>query len=192
MMIEVLLRANKAPAIIRSRPHKSLNALGIKDEASRRGFSTSNGFLDFDPRINYYQVLGISSSATDSEIKRAFYALAKRYHPDSQQQQGAASSAEKGKQTSSSSNEERFKEISNAYDVLSDSGKRARYDEMRGGFGGRASNSNNGKGGASARHEEEAFRGGFYGGAEEQTFSYDANGRKRQSAKYGYYETGGY
>ena len=47
---------------------------------SRRSFT--NGFLDFDPKVNYYQTLNVSEAATDAEIKRAFYALAKKYHPD--------------------------------------------------------------------------------------------------------------
>ena len=48
-------------------------------------FSSSNhsrGFMDFDPRVDYYKILGVTAKATDLEIKRAFYALAKKYHPD--------------------------------------------------------------------------------------------------------------
>src|SRR5213080_5329280 len=63
---------------------------------------------------DYYKALGISSSATDKEIKAAYRKLSKQYHPD----------ANKG-------SEERFKEISAAYDVLGDPAKRKEYDEVR-------------------------------------------------------------
>ncbi|MDE3086934.1 MAG: molecular chaperone DnaJ [Acidobacteriota bacterium] len=75
---------------------------------------------------DYYAVLGVSSTATDKEITRAYRKLAKQYHPDANP--GA---------------EDRFKEISAAYDVLGDDAKRKEYDEVRrlgaagmGGFGG--------------------------------------------------------
>src|SRR3954453_11690027 len=63
---------------------------------------------------DYYKALGVSSSATDKEIKTAYRKLSKQYHPD----------ANKG-------SEERFKEISAAYDVLGDPAKRKEYDEVR-------------------------------------------------------------
>ncbi|MDQ2826776.1 MAG: molecular chaperone DnaJ [Actinomycetota bacterium] len=63
---------------------------------------------------DYYKVLGVPQTATDTEIRRAYRKLAKQNHPD----------ANPGK-------EERFKEISAAYDVLSDAGKRKEYDEVR-------------------------------------------------------------
>ena len=74
---------------------------------------------------DYYKVLGVPQSATDTEIRRAYRKLAKQHHPD----------ANPGK-------EERFKEISSAYEVLSDPARRKEYDEVRrlgpvtaGGFG---------------------------------------------------------
>ena len=73
---------------------------------------------------DYYKVLGVPETATDKEIRRAYRKLAKEHHPDS-----------------NPGHEETFKEISAAYDVLSDDEKRTAYDEVRrlgpmaGGFG---------------------------------------------------------
>src|SRR6202034_3826668 len=72
---------------------------------------------------DYYKVLGVVSSATDKEITRAYRKLAKQYHPDA-----------------NPGSEDKFKEISAAYDVLGDPDKRKEYDEIRrlgpvGGFG---------------------------------------------------------
>jgi molecular chaperone DnaJ len=76
---------------------------------------------------DYYKVLGVPETATDKEIRRAYRKLAKEHHPDS-----------------NPGHEETFKDISAAYDVLSDDEKRKAYDEVRrlgpmaGGFGGGA------------------------------------------------------
>jgi molecular chaperone DnaJ len=66
---------------------------------------------------DYYKALGVSKDASAAEIKKAYRALARKFHPD----------ANKG----DSASEERFKEISEAYDVLSDEAKRKEYDEAR-------------------------------------------------------------
>lgn len=68
---------------------------------------------------DYYEVLGISRDASPQDIKKAYRRLAMEYHPDHNKDPDA---------------EEKFKELSEAYAVLSDSEKRARYD--RGGFSG--------------------------------------------------------
>ena len=62
---------------------------------------------------DYYEVLGVSRSASDREIKRSFRKLALKYHPDKNQAAGA---------------EEKFREIADAYAVLSDPEKRKQYD----------------------------------------------------------------
>ncbi|MBI2421033.1 MAG: DnaJ domain-containing protein [Candidatus Levybacteria bacterium] len=80
---------------------------------------------------DYYQILGVSKNASDAEIKKAYRKLALQYHPD----------RNKGDKTS----EEKFKEVTKAYEVLSDPQKKQAYDQFghaafegasAGGFGG--------------------------------------------------------
>jgi molecular chaperone DnaJ len=73
-------------------------------------------------RPDYYKVLGVGKNASDEEIKKAYRKLARQYHPDRNQGDKRA--------------EERFKEISQAHDVLSDADKRKAYDRGTGAFGG--------------------------------------------------------
>lgn len=79
---------------------------------------------------DFYEVLGVSKGADEKEIKKAFKSLARKYHPDVSKEENA---------------EEKFKEIQEAYAILSDADKRAQYDQFghaafeqggAGGFGG--------------------------------------------------------
>src|ERR1700684_1869792 len=71
---------------------------------------------------DYYKTLGVAKTAKPAEIKASYRKLARKYHPD----------ANKG----NASAEEKFKEISEAYSVLSDEKRRKEYDEARSMFGG--------------------------------------------------------
>ena len=78
---------------------------------------------------DFYKTLGVSEDASESDIKKAYRKLSRKYHPDLNPGDAAA--------------EKKFKEISEAYDVLSDKKQREEYDQIRrygaagmGGFGG--------------------------------------------------------
>jgi molecular chaperone DnaJ len=70
------------------------------------------------PTANYYDILGVKKTATDDELKKAFRKLARKHHPDA------------------GGDEEKFKEINEAYETLSDTEKRAQYDQYGQYFGG--------------------------------------------------------
>ena len=69
---------------------------------------------------DYYETLGVAKTATDEEIRSAFRKLARKYHPDVAKDKKAA--------------EEKFKEINEAYEVLSDPEKRKKYDQLGAGW----------------------------------------------------------
>jgi len=91
-----------------SLPQTAFGASAKKNATQKRGQS-----LTVYASRDYYEVLGVSRSADPKEMKRAYRQLARKYHPDVNKEPGA---------------EEKFKEISNAYEVLSDEQKRGIYD----------------------------------------------------------------
>ena len=124
----------------------------MADEVRREWFDT-----------DYYAVLGVPKNASASDIKKAYRKLAQKHHPDANPGNAAA--------------EERFKEISAAYDVLGDEAKRKSYDEVRemgasgfgaGGFPG--GGFPGGAGGGNVRYEQvdlgdlQDLFGGVFGG----------------------------
>jgi molecular chaperone DnaJ len=106
-------------------------------------------------RSDYYKTLGVDRKASQDDIKKAYRKLARRYHPDTNKEAGA---------------EERFKEVSEAYDVLGDPEKRKSYDRGGGVFGG-ANPFGGGAGGAAGDFGSfsdilsNIFGGGAAGGA---------------------------
>ena len=102
---------------------------------------------------DYYQTLGVSKNATEAEIKSAYRKLAKEYHPDHNQGNKNA--------------EEKFKAINEAYEVLKDKEKRARYDQLGSSYKQWEQN-----GGSSANYNwSEWFSGSPYGGGRTNTYT---------------------
>lgn len=107
---------------------------------------------------DYYKILGVSKNASDAEIKKAFKSMARKYHPDMHPE------TEKAKMT------EKFKDINEAYTVLSDKQKRTIYDQVgeqgyqdyaRGGGASRA------RGGAAGGNPYQQYQQYSYGGGQD-------------------------
>ena len=132
------------------------------------------------PTKDFYSVLGVGSGASQDEIKKAYRKLAKKYHPDANASDPKAA--------------ERFKEISEANNVLGDVAKRKQYDEMRrlgafdGGFGGFSGGQSRGAGarGTSAGGQTINFQDfdiGGLGGLGDLFSSMFGGGDTRESAR---------
>lgn len=107
---------------------------------------------------DFYQILGVSKGVTDAELKKTYRKLARKYHPDSNSGNAAA--------------EAKFKEISEAYSVLSDPEQRAEYDQIRAmGTGGARFTS----GGGGGQGFDDMF-GGMFGGGGGRGGQYSAQG----------------
>lgn len=100
---------------------------------------------------DYYEILGVGKNATKDEIKKAFYKLAHKHHPD-----------KKG------GNEKEFKQVNEAYQVLSDDAKRAKYDQYGSGFENMGAGA--GYGGAQGGFGGFDFNGGFQNGSADFDF----------------------
>eukprot|EP01135_Chromosphaera_perkinsii_P007277 Nk52_evm85s745 gene=Nk52_evmTU85s745 len=124
---------------------------------------------------DYYETLGVSRGASQSDIKRAYYKLAKKYHPDTNKDEAA---------------QKKFQAVSEAYEVLGDKERRANYDQ----FGFAAENG--GAGGFGGGHPfgggagGNPFAGGGQGSAEdlfrhfEEMFGSQGRSRARQGGSY--------
>lgn len=115
---------------------------------------------------DYYEILGVSKTASDDEIKKAYRKLSKKYHPDINKADDAA---------------ERFKEVAEAYEILSDSQKRAAYDQyghastdpnFGAGYGGFGGGSGSGFGGFTGGFDD--IFDTFFGGGGGRSRSYNA------------------
>jgi len=105
---------------------------------------------------DYYEVLGVAKDADDKKIKQAFRKLAKKYHPDTNQGNADA--------------EQKFKEINEAYDVLSDKEKRNLYDQ----FGHAAFDQTAGAG--AYGYNQDPYGGAYAGGNPFEGFDFGENG----------------
>ncbi|MBI1871649.1 MAG: molecular chaperone DnaJ [Chlamydiae bacterium] len=119
---------------------------------------------------DYYELLGVKRDASLEELKKAYRQMAMKYHPD--------------RNPGDKASEEKFKEVSEAYEILSDESKRAQYDRFghAGVGGGRSSGPGSGGFGIDLEEALRTFMGEFGGGMFDDFFS---SGRRRQSEGFG-------
>lgn len=111
---------------------------------------------------DYYETLGLNKGATEDEIKKGFRKMAKKYHPDANQNSKEA--------------EAKFKEVNEAYEILSDPQKKATYDQF-----GHSAFQQNGGGGFAYNNMDDIFES-FFGGGFGDIFSRGGSGRRRGPA----------
>jgi len=117
---------------------------------------------------DYYEILGVSKSASQDEIKKAYRKLAVKYHPD--------------KNPDNKEAEDKFKELSQAYEALSDPAKRKRYDQ----FGPDAFSGAGARSGAGGFHDpfdifNQVFNGGGGGSIFEELFGFGGGSSRRRN-----------
>lgn len=110
---------------------------------------------------DFYKILGIAKDASDADIKKAYRKLARQYHPDTNSGEAAA--------------EKKFKDISEAYSVLSDPDERQQYDAIRA-MGGGARFAPHGAGSTANGGFEDLFGGLFTGGGGRHSGGYSTAG----------------
>src|SRR3989338_7880727 len=98
---------------------------------------------------DYYNILGVNKNAPKEEIKKAFYKLAHKYHPDKKE-----------------GNEAKFKQVNEAYQTLSDDDKRAKYDQ----FGAQYANMS---GGGYQGYQQSGFGGFDFSGFQNENADFD-------------------
>ncbi|XP_065834552.1 dnaJ homolog subfamily A member 3, mitochondrial-like [Oscarella lobularis] len=98
---------------------RETHALWNSTKGSIRSFQTS---ASLHQKLDYYKVLGVSNNASQAEIKKAYYKLAKQYHPDQNKDNKQAG--------------EKFRQVQEAYEVLGNKEKRVQYDQFGSGFSG--------------------------------------------------------
>lgn len=143
-MFQSVIRQTKIPRRTVATCHR------ICHSSLRSFHSSSRSFIEFDP----YQVLGVEKGASLSDIKKAYYQLVKKFHPDVNKEKDS---------------EKRFHKIQESYELLSDKDKRAQYDQF--GAAGFDSNGNANPFGGGGNPFGGSHSGNPFGGAQGNPFS---------------------